>query len=493
MFKKILIANRGEIAVRIVRTCREMGIETIVLYEKEDVGSLHVRLADQCVELSSPADFGNVDVILKIARDRMVDAIHPGYGFLAERPDFIRACEEAGISFIGPSSAVVNLMRGKLNALEMARAAGIRTVEHAPITFGPDDIEGLQKAASALSYPLVIKSCRGGRGRGERLVRSPNQLIEGLRRAQAESQVVFGNREVYVEKAILPAHQIAVQILADKYGNVIHLGEREGSIINSNQKVLEESPAPCLTEAQREAIWETAVSLAKLFKYENAGSVEFLVNGDGSFYFTEFKARIQIDHPVTETRCGIDLVREQIMIAAGEPLKWQQSDITLSGWAMLMRINAIDPSRDYLPSPGVITNMRMPGGPKVRIDSYVYPGCNVPPQYDPMIAKLTVWAPTREMCVQRLRRSLEDCACDGIPTNLPLLQRIVQEPSFVAGRYDTEFLRRPLPEKDEPADHLPDLAVAAAVYFLRRHQQFSPSLPNRFQTRWHQDSRRLPE
>jgi len=307
MFKKILIANRGEIAVRIVRTCREMGIETIVLYEKEDLGSLHVRLADQCIELPSLADFGDVDAILKIARERQVDAIHPGYGFLAERPDFIRACEEAGITFIGPSSTVVNLMRGKLNALELARAAGIRTVANAPITFGPDDVDGLQKAADELSYPLVIKSCRGGRGRGERLVRSSAQLVEGLRRSQNESQAVFGNQQVYLEKAILPAHQIGVQILADKFGNVIHLGEREGSIINSNQKVLEESPAPCLTDEQREEVWETAVTLAKLFKYENAGTVEFLVNGDGSFYFTEFKARIQIDHPVTETRCGIDL------------------------------------------------------------------------------------------------------------------------------------------------------------------------------------------
>lgn len=493
MFKKILIANRGEIAVRIVRTCREMGIETIVLYDQADLGSLHVRLADQCVELSSHLDFGDVDTILKIAKDRQIDAIHPGYGFLAERPDFIRACEEAGIAFVGPSSAVVNLMRGKLNALEMARAEGFRTVEHAPITFGPDDIEGLQKAASELSYPLVIKSCRGGRGRGERLVRSPNQLVEGLRRAQAESQVVFGDRQVYVEKAILPAHQIAVQILADKFGNVIHLGEREGSIINSNQKVLEESPAPCLTQEQREEVWETAVSLAKLFKYENAGTVEFLVNGDGSFYFTEFKARIQIDHPVTETRCGIDLIREQILIAAGKPLQWKQEDINLSGWAMLMRINAVDPWRHFLPSPGVISQMRLPGGPKIRVDSYVYPGCNVPAQYDPIIAKLTVWATNREICTQRLQRALQDFACAGIPTNLPLLQQIVQEPAFLAGEYDTEFLTRPLQEEPEPASHLPDLAVAAAVYFMRRHQQFSPSTPERFQTRWHKDSRRLPE
>ena len=493
MFKKILIANRGEIAVRIVRTCREMGIETIVLYDKEDLGSLHVRLADQCVQLSSAADFGKIDTIIKIAQDREVDAIHPGYGFLSEKPEFIRACEDAGITFIGPSSAVVDLMQGKLHALEMARASGIKTVENAPIAFGPDDIDNLQDAANELSYPLVIKSCRGGRGRGERLVNSPEQLIERLRRSQAEARAVYSNQQVYLEKAILPAHQIAVQILADKHGNVVHLGEREGSIINSNRKVLEESPAPCLTQEQREEVWKTAVTLAKLFKYENAGSVEFLVNGDGSFYFTEFKARLQIDHPVTETRCGIDLVREQILIAAGVPLKWKQEDINLSGWAMLMRINAEDPSRDFLPSPGVITHMRRPGGPKVRVDSYVYSGCNIPPQYDPLIAKLTVWATSRDICIQRLRRSLEDCAFDGIPTNLPLLQRVVKEPTFIAGDYDTEFLMRPLQKEREPADHLHDLAVAAAVYFMRRHQQFSPSTPSRFQTRWHKDSRRLPE
>ncbi|MCP5100157.1 MAG: ATP-grasp domain-containing protein [Chloroflexi bacterium] len=492
MFKKILIANRGEIAVRIVRTCREMGIRTLALYEAADMKSLHVRLADECVQLNTRDGFMDVNSIIGIAKVHGADAIHPGYGFLAERPEFIRACEDEGITFIGPSSAVVNKTGGKLETLEKARAAGFTTVENSPISFGPNDVDALREAAEQLSYPFVIKSCSGGRGRGERLVRSPKHLDEAMRRSLVESRAVFGNERLYLERAILPAHQVGVQILADKQGNVIHLGEREGSIIQSNQKIIEESPAPCLNDEQRVAICETAVNIARLCNYENAGTVEFLVNGDGTFYFSEIKSRIQVEHPVSESRCDVDIVREQIRIAAGQPLEWTQESIILNGWSMLCRINAEDPWQNFMPSPGLLETVRLPGGPKVRVDTYVYSGCCVPAQYVALVAKLTVWAQDRETCLQRMRRALEDFQIIGTRTNVSHLQQLIRSPAFIEGNYNTGLTEKPVPYDEEMA-HLEDLAVAAAVYFTRRNQLFAPSMPEQFQTGWHKGSRRLPQ
>jgi acetyl-CoA carboxylase, biotin carboxylase subunit len=493
MFKKILIANRGEIAVRIVRTCREMGIDTLVLFEEADVMSLHVRLADQCVNLKTPGSFMDIDAIISIAKRYGADAIHPGYGFLAERQDFILACEAAGITFIGPPASVVSKISNKLETLEKARAAGFNTVENSPISFGPDDVEALREAAEQLTYPFVIKSCSGGRGRGERLVRSPKHLAEAMRRSLVESRAVFGNQRLYLERAILPAHQVGVQILADKHGNVIHLGEREGSIIQSNQKVLEESPAPCLNETQRAAICETAVDIARMCNYESAGTVEFLVNGDGTFYFSEIKSRIQVEHPVTEARCHVDIVLEQIRIAAGEPLLLTQDAVHFNGHAMLCRINAEDPEQGFMPSPGILETVRLPGGPEVRVDSYAYSGVSIPAQYVALVAKLTVWAADRTACISRLRRALQDFQIIGTPTNIPHLQRIIETPSFISGDYDTTLLDNPLTAAEEETIYLEDLAVAAAVYFMRRNQLFAPSLPERFTTQWHKESRRLPQ
>lgn len=493
MFNKILIANRGEIAVRVIRTCREMGIAAVALYSPPDLHSLHVRLADEAVELPGAESFMDAGLIVSIAKERGVDAIHPGYGFMAEEPAFIQACEAAGITFIGPAAAVVGRLRGKLQALERARAAGFPTVTHSPISFGPEDVDALQASAGELSYPLVIKSCSGGRGRGERLVRTPDRLEEAMRRALVESRAVFGTQQLYLEKAILPAHQIGVQILADTHGNIIHLGEREGSLIYSNQKVIEESPAPCLLPGQREALWQTAVDLARLFQYENAGTVEFLVNGDGTFYFSEIKARIQVEHPVTEMRANVDLVREQIRIAAGERLSLRQEDVRLSGWAILCRVNAEDPWENFMPSPGLLRRVRLPGGPAVRVDTYAYCGCSVPARYDPLIAKLTVWAADRETCVQRLRRALEDFTLIGTPTNLPLLQRILHSKDFIDGRYSTDFLVHPFGNGQAPQALLQDLAVAAAVMFVQRNQRFNPSVPERLRSGWHRESRRLPQ
>ena len=493
MFKKILIANRGEIAVRIIRTCREMGLRTVALYDAGDRDSLHVRLADECVQLPGHWSFMESETVLAVARESGADAIHPGYGFLAEDTDFIHACEAAGIAFIGPPPEVVEAARDKIGALNKARAAGFPTVEHSARSFGEDEFDALAAEAEAMGYPLVVKSCRGGRGRGERLVNDPSQLAEVVRRAQVEARAVYGHNQLFIEKAILPAHQVGVQIVADRHGNLVHLGDREGSIIRSNQKIVEESPSLCLSPAQRETLLETAVRLARLFDYQNVGTVEFLVDGAGDFYFSEIKARIQIEHTVTEMTTRIDLVREQIRLAAGEPLGYAQEDVSFQGWAITCRVQAEDPSRRYMPSPGHLRRVRLPGGPEVRVDTYLYCDSEVPPFYDPLIAKATVWASDRSTCIDRMRRALEDFAIIGAPTNLPLLMAIMRSPDFVDGRYATDFLHHPVVAK--PATDVEalrrDLAVAAAVLYARRREAFVPQAPDQWATGWHRSSRHI--
>ncbi|MBK8989049.1 MAG: biotin carboxylase [Chloroflexi bacterium] len=492
MFKKILIANRGEIATRIIMTCREMGLYAIALYEAPDQGSRHVRIADECVLLDSPRGFLDQEAILRIAQEVGAEAIHPGYGYLAEEPDFVAACGAAGIVFVGPGTAVLHTLRNKIEALAKARAAGFPVVDYAPVSFDEGDFKALEVAAEMIGYPLVVKSCSGGRGLAERLLKSPLYLEATVERAQMESQALYGNRRVYLEKAILPAHQIGVQILADKQGNIIHLGEREGSLQYSSRKVVEEAPAPCLTQALRERIWAAAVGIARLFHYENAGTVEFLVDGDGNFYFTEIKARIQVEHPLTEMVTRLDLVREQIRIAAGEPLGQTQADVRLDGWAILCRIHAEDPWR-RLPSPGQMRRVRLPGGPEVRVDTYVYSECDVPAKYDSLIAKLTVWGEDREQCLARVRRAVEDFQLVGTPTNLPLLQHVLCSEAFAHGRYDTNLLTTEFTCEPQRESYFSDLAVIAAMLYVRRNQMFRPSVPPRALNAWHQDSRRLPE
>ena len=492
MFKKILIANRGEIATRIIITCREMGLYTIALYEAPDQGSRHVRIADECVLLDSPNGFLDQEAILRIAQERGAEAIHPGYGYLAEEPGFVAACEAAGIVFVGPNTAVLQTLRNKIEALAKARAAGFPVVDYAPISFDEGDLKVLEVAAEMIGYPLIVKSCSGGRGSAERLLKSPLHLETTVQRAQMESQALYGNRRVYLERAILPANQIGVQILADKHGNVIHLGEREGSLQYSNRKVVEEAPAPCLTPALREKIWEAALGIARLFHYENAGTVEFLVDVNGNFFFTEIKSRIQVDHPLTEMLTRINVVREQIRIAAGQPLERTQADVQINGWAMLCRIHAEDPWR-RLPSPGRLRRVRLPGGPEVRVDTYVYSECDVPAKYDSLIAKLTVWGEDREQCLARVRRAIEDFQLVGTPTNLPLLQHVLCSPEFADGRYNTSLLNAEFKCDPQRESYFSDLAVIAAMLYVRRNQMFRPSVPARALTAWHRDSRRLPE
>lgn len=494
MFRKILIANRGEIAVRILRACRSLGVSTLALYQPDDRGSLHVRLADECVELRSQSGFLDQDEILRIAQENGADAVHPGYGFLAEREDFIRQCSLAGVTFIGPPAQVVERTRQKILAMQRAEAAGFLTPDHSVTLFTDIDRAAIIEETNRLGFPLVVKSCRGGRGRGERLVWSPDRLEKALHDAQTEAQAVYGDRRVYLEKLILPAHQIGVQIVGDKLGQMIHLGEREGSLRYGNQKLIEETPAPCLSPAQRHELWQAALELARLFDFQNVGTVEFVVDQAGQFYFTEIKPRIQIEHPLSEIVSGVDLVREQIQIAAGEPLSIKQENVRLEGWAMQCRISAEDPWRQYMPNPGYLHMVRLPGGPGVRVDTYVYSGCYIPAEYDPLVAKLIIWGDERQQCLLRMRQALHECQLTGTPTNLPLIQRILGQPGFIEGRYTTELLPAPMDEEASlEEEHYRNLAAIAAVAYLRQRQSTHPVMPERLLSGWHRESRRLPQ
>ncbi|RME82573.1 MAG: ATP-grasp domain-containing protein [Caldilineae bacterium] len=493
MFNKVLIANRGEIAVRIIRTLRDMGIWTIAVYHEEDIHSLHVRLADEAIALKQKVDDPQAAEILEIAHATGAEAIHPGYSFGAERYDFARPVEKEGFVFIGPPSQVIRELNRKVTMLERAEQAGFRTPRHSDTAFNVGDMEAIRRAADELGYPVVIKARRGGRGRGVRLVRRPEQLERMVQSAGAEAMAVYHDSRIYLERAIYPVLHVDVQILADRHGNVIHLGERCSALQHHNQKIICETPAPCLSEQQRRQVWEMAIELARLFGYENAGTVEFLVEPGGEIYFSDFKARIQIEHPVTEMVTGIDLVQEQLRLAAGEPLRWRQQDIRFEGHAMQCRINAEDPWKNFLPSPGSLRRFRLPGGLHVRVDTYGYTGGYVPRVYDPLLAKVIVWGESRDACIGRMRRALQDFIIQGIPTNLPLHQGILNHPAFLAGRYEAMLTQEA--GLNEPADeaHLRDLAVIMAVAYMRRHQAPQPVIPERLTTGWHRSARRLPQ
>jgi acetyl/propionyl-CoA carboxylase alpha subunit len=492
MFKKVLIANRGEIAVRIVRACRDLGIDTVALYDASDRGSLHVRLADECVSLRSDLGYMDQDEVLWIARDTGAEAIHPGYGFLAERADFAQACDEAGIAFVGPPSDVLASLYNKLVSLQRAKEAGFAVAPFSESLYDGDDLGPLAAEADRLGYPVVIKSVVGGRSRGTRLARSADALEALVRQVQADGQLVFGDRRVFLEKAILPSRHVEVQVLGDHHGNLIHLGDRDGSIQRNNQKVVEETPAPYLTQSQREQLWRMSVEIAQLFGCRSACTVEFLLDPNGQFYFTEIKPRIQVEHPLSEMVSMVDIVKEQLRIATGQKLIYKQSDIRLRGWAMQCRVNAEDPWNNFLPSPGHIRRFRLPSGPYVRVDTYAYTGCDVPLRYDPFVANVAVWGENRVECLWRMRRTIEDFAISGIQTNLPLIQRILYDPEFLGGEYTTEFARHRLQQAPATEAELRDLAVAAAIAYVRRTQSSRPTVPERTLSGWHRDSRRLP-
>jgi acetyl-CoA carboxylase biotin carboxylase subunit len=441
LFKKILIANRGEIALRIIRACKELGIKTVSVHSTIDAESLHVRFADESICIGpadSAASYRNIPAILSAAEITDSEAIHPGYGFLAESANFAEMCETAGIKFIGPTPENIRLMGDKAKAKETMAKAGVPVIPGSKGTVGSED--EILTLATKIGYPVIIKASAGGGGRGMRVVHSAGSLINSFLTAQAEAMSSFGNPEVYIEKFITEPRHVEVQILADEKGNIIHLGERDCSVQRRHQKLIEESPSPAITPKMRKKMGEVAVSAAKAVKYRNAGTVEFIVSGD-KFFFMEMNTRIQVEHPVTEMVTGIDLIKEQIKAAAGLTLKYKQDDIKIDGHSFECRINAEDPQK-FTPCPGTITTYNAPGGPGVRVDTAVYSNYTVPPNYDSMIAKLIVHGIDREEAMARMTRALEEFIIEGIKTTIPLHRRVFLDPVFRSGIYSTSFLEK---------------------------------------------------
>ncbi|MFD2235577.1 acetyl-CoA carboxylase biotin carboxylase subunit [Phaeospirillum tilakii] len=441
MFEKVLIANRGEIALRIHRACREMGIRTVAVHSTADTDAMHVRLADEAVCIGPPQakeSYLNKAAILSAATITGADAIHPGYGFLSENADFAQMVEEHGLVFIGPSPDHIRMMGDKITAKQAAKAAGLPVV---PGSEGAiDTVEQALAAAEAIGYPVLIKATAGGGGKGMKVARTPDDLVEAFKLARNEAKAAFGNADVYMEKYLGRPRHIEIQILADNYGGVVHLGERDCSLQRKHQKVLEEAPSPALNADQRERIGATACAAIAKLGYRNAGTIEFLFE-NGQFYFIEMNTRLQVEHPITEAITGIDLVREQIRIAAGAPLGYGQSDVRFAGQAIECRINAEDP-QTFAPCPGRIEGYHAPGGLGVRVDSGLYSGYRIPPHYDSMIAKLIVYGNSRNEALMRLRRALGEYVIEGVKTTLPLHNRLVQDSDFVNGDYDIHWLER---------------------------------------------------
>jgi acetyl-CoA carboxylase biotin carboxylase subunit len=441
MFKRVLIANRGEIAVRVIRACRELGIETVAIYSEADRDALHVQLADEayCIgPTPSKQSYLHIPSIMSVATLTGVDAIHPGYGFLAENSDFAEVCEACGITFIGPPPSAIETMGDKATAKAAMRKAGVPTVPGSDGLI--EDVDEALRIADEIGYPVILKATAGGGGKGIRVVRDAESLRQAIVTAQAEAESAFGNAGVYLEKYIERVRHVEIQVLADRHGNIIHLGERDCSVQRRLQKLVEESPCPVLDEKTREAMGQAAVAAARAVDYVGAGTVEFIYAGDGKFYFMEMNTRIQVEHPVTEWVTGVDLVREQILAAAGEPLSIRQEDVRLCGHAIECRINAEDPERNFMPSPGRITEYLPPGGMGVRVDSAAYPGYLVSPYYDSMIAKLIVWAPTREQAIERMSRALGEFRIEGVKTTIPFHLKLMRHPKFRAGDVTTRFL-----------------------------------------------------
>ncbi len=451
MFKKILIANRGEIALRVIHACRELGIKTVAVYSEADENSLHVHFADDSVCIGPPrsADsYLNVPAIIAAAEITGADAIHPGYGFLSESAYLAEVCEACHIRFIGPDPAVIKLLGDKSRARRAMKKAGLPML---PGSDGPvDGDERAAKVAREIGYPVIIKAVAGGGGRGMRIVRSPDDLAVNLRTAQREAEAAFGNGQVYIEKYLENPRHIEVQIIGDHHGNVVHLGERECSIQRRHQKLIEESPSPALSETVRRKLGRLVVDAAKAVQYTNAGTFEFLMDGEGKFYYMETNTRLQVEHPVTEMVTGIDIVKEQIRIAAGQRLSFRQSDVTFTGHSIECRVNAEDPVT-FAPSPGVIHAWSVPGGPGVRIDTFAHAECTVSPYYDSMIAKIIVHGRDRQEAIARMKRVLEMTVIEGIKTSVPLHLKILAEADFRAGKLGTAFLDRFMPRRADPA------------------------------------------
>ncbi|RLI09207.1 acetyl-CoA carboxylase biotin carboxylase subunit [Candidatus Bathyarchaeota archaeon] len=466
MFNKVLVANRGEIALRVMRACRELGIRTVAIYSEADRDSLHVAYADEayCIGPPPPAEsYLNVERIIDVAEKSGAEAVHPGYGFLAESPEFAKACEEAGLKFIGPTPSSMELMEDKVATKRLVAGAGI------PVIPGPlepvEDAEEAVEVAEELGYPVLLKAAFGGGGRGLRVARDGEEVRRAFEVANREARLAFGKPGIYVEKFIERPRHIEFQVLADEHGRIIHLGERECSIQRRYQKVIEEAPSPVVDEETRELVGEWAIRAARALGYVNAGTVEFVRDGEGHFYFIEVNKRIQVEHLVTEMVTGVDLVKAQVRIAAGEELWLGQDDVVLRGHAINCRICAEDPFNGFVPCPGRVLDFRPPGGPGVRVDTALYPGYTVPIHYDSLIAKLATWGVDRREAVARMRNALDELVIEGIRTNIPLHKAIMADGDFLEGRIHTQYLdeklefllssaQRPGPE---------DLALVAAV------------------------------
>jgi len=443
MFRKLLIANRGEIAVRVIRACRELGIRTVAVYSEADRHALHVRLADEAFCIGPPPaaeSYLNIPNIMSTAELLGVDAIHPGYGFLAENPHFSEICQDVNIAFVGPSPQAIAAMGNKARARERMRAAGVPVV---PGSDGPvrSEAEALD-VARRVGFPLIVKASAGGGGRGMRLVHTRDDLRRALQAAQAEAEAAFGSGEVYIEKYVEEPRHIEVQVLADAHKNVVHLGARDCSVQRRHQKLLEESPPPGLRERFLRALGKAAVRAAHAIDYTGAGTVEFLVDRDGRFYFMEMNTRIQVEHPVTEMLTGVDLVKLQIRVAAGETLPFSQGEIEFRGHAIECRINAEDPRHDFRPSPGTITQFVPPGGTGIRVDTHAFSGYTIPPYYDSLIAKVIAWGPDRAEAIARMRRALTECIIAGVPTTIPFHLHVLDNAFFRRGEVYTNFVQR---------------------------------------------------
>jgi acetyl-CoA carboxylase biotin carboxylase subunit len=442
-FNKILIANRGEIAVRIIRACREMGIKTVAVFSDADKDALHVKYADEAVNIGpalSRKSYLNIDNIIQAATEKKVDAVHPGYGFLSENADFAKACVDHNLMFIGPSAECIAAAGNKSAARKTLMALGISIIP------GSDDIiSSPQQAfgvAADVGYPVILKASGGGGGRGMRIAHDKEELADALAVASGEARAAFGNPDLYLEKYIERPRHIEIQILGDHFGNYIYLGERECSIQMRYQKLIEESPSPFVDDVLRNKLGETAIRVARSVGYSNAGTMEFLVDKNKNFYFMEVNARLQVEHPVTELVTGIDIVQQQILLAQGEKLTLKQDEIHLNGWSIECRINAADPADNFMPSPGVIKNLILPGGPGVRVDTHIFNQYEISPFYDSLIGKLVVWAENRYMAIKRMQRALSEFRIEGIASTIPFHQSVLQHEDFIQGDIDTHFLEK---------------------------------------------------
>ncbi|MCO6450382.1 MAG: acetyl-CoA carboxylase biotin carboxylase subunit [Caldilineales bacterium] len=468
MFKKVLIANRGEIAVRIIRACQERGISTVAVFSEPDRTALHVRYADEayCIGPAAARDsYLRGDKLIDVARRSGADAIHPGYGFLAENAQFAAACRDAGITFIGPSPEAIEAMGDKITARESVAREGVPLVPGTPRDLRDAD---LAAAAEKLGYPILVKASAGGGGKGMRLVQSPDELISSLGAARREALAAFGNDNVYLEKAIEGARHIEIQVMADRHGNIIHLGERECSIQRRHQKLVEESPSVAVDAETRAKMGAIAVAAARSVDYVSAGTIEFLMDKNGSFYFLEMNTRLQVEHPVTELVTGVDIVKEMISIADGRRLRLKQEDVRMQGWAIECRITAEDPDNNFMPSSGRVVALREPTGPGIRVESSLFQGYEVSLYYDPMVAKLIAWGENRAEAILRMRRALSEYRIAGVKTSIPFHLALMDSPRFQWGQFDTKFLETHTPIT--PGDLEQQQRLAAIVGAMLHHE-----------------------